>query len=1849
MNEGVGELHLYLFYNLMMRYIVRLVLPVAVLILITGMLPVIPTDITGSSQLASLTDSIGVPGGDSLTGGNGNSTFEQRQDALRSGAGSVNGGVTPGASLPGGTPSASGSPIYYQVIPQPQAQPVVSGGGSASVGTTGSGSSASVKNSGSLVVPRSSGNSAGIDIYAGASNPTLNVQSPTRQTQSATVPQIFPMVVTPPTVTLPEPSGIRSNTSPTIPTERLGPPTIVFPEPSSGANTGIQSGTANQVIQQQFAQQKTQVVDAQSINNFFSQANPEDPDVRNANIVKICTGKLTAADCRTCCTATYAPIKQACASYPTEAERNSCVRNNQTAEDTCSTKCSGVSSGANANSAVSGAGAGLAQNSIQVWIPQNANVVTLNSAESVTPGVAAPAPVVLLPGTANVSLTQLPGYVPVQVVPVTVRASNVANIAKDAGIAAPQVEKAGDLLDSIATNTTNTILGNTEVRTNNGVIVVPTAKTTAISVIGKGVSETVAGLGTGVTSIFDSISGFFTNLTGGSGVGGSNGGDAFSPGSEPLSGSGIRRCGALQQGDPGYVFGGGFNGTGQQCGGRCDDPGTTCSLTNGQCGCVPLELGTPTTNPGKLLCPKTVVTKSTTDKVKVSETQTITVTRAKADLGCRDAHPKCESVAAKEPNANGTVEYTTVCTTVCSNEQTQRETKEHFFDRAVAAKDKLRSDLAAALCEKAKEKAPAADEAATCSQVQCSKPGIKCPNCNEYQEVDADCSNISVPDPSVGDIGNLGSEVAITITANATIDVTTTATAGCGVTAPVKPNTSPAGGGGDGGGSGGSGSGGGGGGHGAGAPETNPDGSGQTIGQAILAIPGKIGDFFQGVLGNIFSTTKDVIVAPSGCTPKLNSSGVIAYGTVENLEEIESAAIKQLYGADEQDYLLGFTAKAYLACENSGNVCAAGKCSPPGLFVVDGKVQAVCDCEKPSGKGSTPTDTSGASGDTPAAGSRPVTPVPDAGAPKTSCPQPSDDAQAHYKPLHEAAAKLAEINEKMAKGEKVEAGTGYDLYSLKAGAEYAYLKAFDSFNDYVKQNPPCKTLANSICTPQCSMIKDVTLTCGCRGNLTGELPKVSSSAGGTGGTPPAGTKPDSAPPSPSTKPAASAECPPPSDAAQDAYAVLLAAKKEFARADAALKASGPFGPTGAFNSNAKVRAEDNLKKATDDYAAAISGGVCITPQSSQCGAAKCGLTEGATTLTCGCKEGSTGETPADNSSAGGSGSGGTPPVDGKSGSGASTPETKPAEKLTCSQSAAPQCGGSCPDDFRCGQPHILGLSFLGLANSCQCISAPGHTSSEPTPPPVVTPPAPVSSSDGSGSGGTPPTGPTPPPELPTPATPAAQPKVSCGQPSSEAQVAYGNLRKAQQKLKAFETAGFGLGNTQHNQLQDDVENAAAAYNALAGGQCNNSERNVCGNQKCGLVEGATLTCGCLGDDKAPTPPAPTDNKSGGDAPKPAPQPTQPPTPGTSGTGTKPDSAPEGPKPVPPPAPVTPPSSSVANGTGGSGDGSVPPPKVNPQPSTPEASKPKAPPACAPATASTANQIAHSIFPAPLYNFLVDLFAAQNIDEPVKACVKDGVCANGNVCKPDDGCSCGKTPVLSQPSTPTATNPKKCADADIAKCGAGVCDNGGKCGKPIYSLTTVWTSAFGEKSGYTKSDWESAVEEAHKSCESGGACTIGLPGKKCGCGEPPKPSTPTTPPVTPTAGGSGSTPPPVSSRPEPVSPSVGGACTYRYKITLDSDPPNCGACAALEGGLPSTVGQTTAAKAGRVEYAHGTISECGGSNRPYIPNVKIEMFGQPTPPCQAYSSTYRCSESGAVTAESVQSAMLGLFQARKEDR
>ncbi len=123
-----------------MRYLIRLVLPVAVLILITGVLPVISVSPNPISQLAQFGDavsggSVSQTEGTSLTGSGNFSGQLQTQQTGTGGLGDITG--TMGGSL-------TTDPFYFQVLPLQPTSPIIGGTtltGSGQTGTTLTGSS----------------------------------------------------------------------------------------------------------------------------------------------------------------------------------------------------------------------------------------------------------------------------------------------------------------------------------------------------------------------------------------------------------------------------------------------------------------------------------------------------------------------------------------------------------------------------------------------------------------------------------------------------------------------------------------------------------------------------------------------------------------------------------------------------------------------------------------------------------------------------------------------------------------------------------------------------------------------------------------------------------------------------------------------------------------------------------------------------------------------------------------------------------------------------------------------------------------------------------------------------------------------------------------------------------------------------------------------------------------------------------------------------------------------------------------------------------------------------------------------------------------------------------------------------------------------------------------------------------------------------------------------------------------------------------------------------------------------------------------------------------------------------
>lgn len=424
-----------------MRHIIRLVLPVAVLAVIAGTLPVLPTDIGGSNQLAQFGDIVGGSGG-ALLGGQ----QDRLQDSLDGSGGSLNDFVVPTGGSINNT-----DPFYFQVVvPQRPIEPVA---------------------------------------------PTTGVTTPT----------------TPVT-------GAGSDDEPTTPSPTTGGSGGTTVEPTTGGSTprpiinsynpilpGVdiyqgQQGQANQVIQQQFNLQKTQVTEVNSLDGFVSSPTSgvntsfdlsgciETCNEIFVNATNECNGKSAKED-----------ILKSCldAAFNTKAECEKRCRDEAKKQAGSAGSASAVTSGG-------GTQAVMTPGRLQIWIPENSNLVTLTpSSEAGAPAVS---PVVLLPGTANVSLTERPGYVSVQVAPVTVQATKAITMSRSAG-AVLQVEDAGDLLNQIALNTADTILDRTSIQTESGVIVAQGAKTTAFRAIAEGFAETITGIGQNVTQFFSSLFG----------------------------------------------------------------------------------------------------------------------------------------------------------------------------------------------------------------------------------------------------------------------------------------------------------------------------------------------------------------------------------------------------------------------------------------------------------------------------------------------------------------------------------------------------------------------------------------------------------------------------------------------------------------------------------------------------------------------------------------------------------------------------------------------------------------------------------------------------------------------------------------------------------------------------------------------------------------------------------------------------------------------------------------------------------------------------------------------------------------------------------------------------------------------------------------------------------------------------------------------------------------------------------------------------------------------------------------------------------------------------------------------
>ncbi len=140
----------------MMRHIVRLVLPVAALALVTGMLPVIPADIVGSSQLAQVYQ--GGAGGN-MADTSGTSFYEERKNDQE----------------PGG--------IYFEVEPilphfTPDLPSYTQPSGSGSQNVTGNdGGATQAGGSGSTVTPPSNSKGSGAGIVTQPYDPGANAKS----------------------------------------------------------------------------------------------------------------------------------------------------------------------------------------------------------------------------------------------------------------------------------------------------------------------------------------------------------------------------------------------------------------------------------------------------------------------------------------------------------------------------------------------------------------------------------------------------------------------------------------------------------------------------------------------------------------------------------------------------------------------------------------------------------------------------------------------------------------------------------------------------------------------------------------------------------------------------------------------------------------------------------------------------------------------------------------------------------------------------------------------------------------------------------------------------------------------------------------------------------------------------------------------------------------------------------------------------------------------------------------------------------------------------------------------------------------------------------------------------------------------------------------------------------------------------------------------------------------------------------------------------------------------------------------------------------------------------------------
>lgn len=401
-----------------MRYIVRLVLPVAVLTIITGMLPVLPTDIGGTNQLAQVSDVVGGSGG--LLNGNGNTQFEQRLEERQQ---NLSGGSLNDFQLPG---TGGSDPFYYQIVPQ--------------VPTTGS--SGATSPTGSL---------GGSNTGTGAS------PSDTPGSSGATTGSTGGSVI------IPRSSGVLP-----------------------GVN--LYQNQAGQIIQEQFRQQQTQVVEANSL-----------PD-----LLQNSTAAFDLSGCLEECEGIEAQAANEChEKNPKQDRLKSCLDAAYNTKVECQRRCRETAKNQGSGGSSSGAGNSSAAQSLQVWVPETTNLVTLQTGE------AGRTPLVLLPSTAaNVSLSELPGYVSVNIAPIVLPSSKAIEITQATG-AKLQVEDAGSLLDSIAV--ANDILGREEVRTQSGgTLVIPGAKTTALSAIGRGVVDVSRSIG----SVFTNISDFFGALVG---------------------------------------------------------------------------------------------------------------------------------------------------------------------------------------------------------------------------------------------------------------------------------------------------------------------------------------------------------------------------------------------------------------------------------------------------------------------------------------------------------------------------------------------------------------------------------------------------------------------------------------------------------------------------------------------------------------------------------------------------------------------------------------------------------------------------------------------------------------------------------------------------------------------------------------------------------------------------------------------------------------------------------------------------------------------------------------------------------------------------------------------------------------------------------------------------------------------------------------------------------------------------------------------------------------------------------------------------------------------------------------